>query len=129
MSLEFKRIIILDGIKSPCAGYAAGRGKETIMNDINLINLKIDTNMDADDYGKRIVDVLSNIKNLTHEINLIKIKLGENISQTQLSELLLPLTESFRLNGVTNFVFVPLIPGLIEDITVDKVEVIHVESK
>lgn len=98
------------------------------MKRVNLVNLKIDTNMDADDYGHRLVECFEKCSDCSSVVNMIKVKLSDNVKAYDISKLITPIRDSLKEMGATNCIFIPLVKGHIEDVSVDYVEVKHNES-
>ena len=96
------------------------------MKNINLVDLELDIDtesIDADDYGHRLTECISQVIDSEKVVNLVKIKLGERVSKEKLQNILLPIQRDLQEMGATNCVYVPIIKGYIEDIAVDHVEV------
>lgn len=88
------------------------------------VGIELDTCLDADDLGQRLVDCIRQIDANANVVNLIKIHVGKHLTKemfpTVIEEnIIKPLNEM----GATNCIFVPLLEGFIEDITVDHIEV------
>ena len=95
-------------------------------NTINLINMSIDTNLDADDLGQRLVECARAASTDTDVVNFIKIHMGQGSTPTQVSNIIYKsIIEPLKSMNVANCVFIPLIPGYIEDVTVDCIEVVR----
>ena len=95
---------------------------------VEVTGLQIDTNMDADDFGHRIVTCIKNCSTSTNVVNLIKVKVGDSVRAYELKKLLTPVIDAFKEQELTNCVFVPIIKGFIEDVTVDYIKVIDDET-
>ena len=93
------------------------------MRELKLIglDLKHSEHIDADDYGQRLVDCFKQIDSSV--INIIKIKLGDSVSPDKIEKVVKGIRSDLKEMGATHCIFVPLIDGFIEDITIDHVEV------
>ena len=97
------------------------------MKKLKPVNIQIDDCMDADDYGHRLTECIEQMSENTNVVNLVKIRLGDNISSEQFSYILKGVADDIREMGAKNCIFVPLKKGLIEDITVEYIEVVNHE--
>ena len=98
------------------------------MKKINLVNLEMEIDqesIDADDYGHRLVQCMSEVVDSSNVVNLIKVKIGKNINANQLSRNMKFIRDDLKEMGANNCVFVPIIRGYIEDISVEYIEVKH----
>ena len=98
------------------------------MKKLNPVNINIEADLDADDLGQRLVDCVNTMDANHNVVNLVKVHIGD-IPAYDVSEILKkviadPLTDM----GITNFIVVPLKRGLIDDITIDYIEVRNNES-
>ena len=95
------------------------------MKNIKSINLQIDSNMDADDYGQRITDAIKHtVVDSNTFINMIKVKFSKDIRPDAMGEYLSQISKAFRQLGATNCVFVPIGDRVgVIDVKVDKIEV------
>lgn len=98
------------------------------MKQINLVNMKVDSCMDADDYGHRLTECVKQISDDAETINLVKLKLGNSGPVLETINIVENIQKSLKEMGAKNCIFVPLMEGFIEDITIDKIEVKHVED-
>ena len=91
--------------------------------------MTIDSNMDADDYGHRIIDCINNCNSEPGFINLVKIDVGQSrISWENLDKLIKGIKNMFNECGATNCVFIPVGENsIIKDITIDYIKVINDE--
>lgn len=91
---------------------------------LNPVDIKIDSCMDADDLGQRLVDCVRSIDADYNVVNLIKVHVGEDLMASDLPKLIKKLvSDPLQELGATNCVFVPIKPGVIENVTVDHIEV------
>lgn len=95
---------------------------------LEVHSIHVDTSMDADDLGQRIVTCIEQCSASYDVINLIKVKVGKSIRAYELEQVITPIRNAFDELKLTNYVFVPIIKGVIEDITVDYVKVIEDEN-
>ena len=97
------------------------------MKKLKPVNIEIDDCMDADDYGHRLTECIEQLSENTNVVNLVKVRLGDNISVEQFSYILKSVEKNIREMGAKNCIYVPLKKGLIEDITVEYIEVVNNE--
>ena len=98
------------------------------MKQINLVNMKVDSCMDADDYGHRLTECIEQMSENTDVVNLVKIHIGDNMSVEKFHHAVKYIAQDLQEMGAKNCIFVPLKKRLIEDITIDEIEVKHVED-
>ena len=84
---------------------------------LEVHSVHVNTNMDAEDFGNRLVTCIENCSNSTDVVNLIKVKVGELVRPYEVEKLLTPIKNAFKEQELTNCVFVPIIKGIIEDET------------
>ena len=90
---------------------------------IEAVNIKVDSNMDADDYGQRIMECVQQLNPDLNVVNLVKVDFGESrIPFDELAHFLENLKDMFISVNAKNCVFVPIgdCSG-IKDITIDYV--------
>lgn len=93
---------------------------------LNPVGINIETSMDADDLGQRLVDCVKQCSSDSNVVNLVKIKVGDNMRPESLHNVLKQAVyDPLKEMGVSNCIFVPLKTGYIEDITVDYIEVME----
>ena len=97
------------------------------MKKLKPVNIKLDDCMDADDYGHRLTECIEEMSENTNVVNLVKVRVGDNISVEQFHQILKNVAEDIREMGAKNCVYVPLKKGLIEDITIEYIEVVDDE--
>lgn len=97
------------------------------MKRLNPVDIRIDTCMDADDYGQRLVDCVRTMSVSNDVINLVKFKLGDNIKLQDFTYIAENVSRDFKTSGITNCIFVPIKKGFIEDVLIDHIEVIEDE--
>lgn len=95
---------------------------------LEVHSVHVNTNMDADDLGHRIVSCVEQCSASSDVVNLIKVKVGEPIKAYELEKILSPIKNAFDELELANCVFVPIIKGVIEDVTVDYIKVIEDET-
>lgn len=99
----------------------------TNMKKLKPVNIHIDNCMDADDYGHRLTECIEQMSKNTNVVNLVKIRIGDNISVGKFNQVLKRVAKDTRKIGAKNCIFVPLKKGLIEDITVEYIKVVEDE--
>lgn len=90
---------------------------------MEAVNIKVDSNMDADDYGQRIAECIQQLNPDLNVVNLVKVDFGESrIPVDELAHFLENLRDMFISVDARNCVFVP-IGGCcgVKDITIDYV--------
>ena len=97
------------------------------MKKLKPVNIQIDDCMDADDYGHRLTECIGQMSENTNVVNLVKVSLGDNISVEHFMRILQNIAKDIREMGAKNCIYVPLKKGLIEDITVEYIEVVNDE--
>ena len=97
------------------------------MKKLKPVNMQIDDCMDADDYGHRLTECIEQMSENTNVVNLVKVRLGDNISVEQFSYILKSVAKNIEEMGAKNCIYVPLKKGLIEDITIEYIEVVNNE--
>ena len=93
---------------------------------MEAVNIKIDSNMDADDYGQRIAECVQQLNPDLNVVNLVKVDFGDSyIPMDQLAHFLQNLKELFISVNARNCVFVPIGERCgVKDITIDYVKVV-----
>ena len=93
---------------------------------MEAVNIKIDSNMDADDYGQRIAECVQQLNPDLNVVNLVKVDFGDSyIPMDQLDQFLQNLKELFISVNARNCVFVPIGESCgVKDITIDYVKVV-----
>ena len=93
---------------------------------MEAVNIKVDSNMDADDYGQRIAECVQQLNSDLNVINLVKVDFGESrIPVDELAHFLEHLRDMFESVNARNCVFVPIGERCgIKDITIDYVKVV-----
>lgn len=97
------------------------------MKKLKPVNIQIDDCMDADDYGQRLTECIEQMSENTNVVNLVKVRLGDNISVEKFSQILQSVAKDIQEMGAKNCIYIPLKKGLIEDITVEYIEVVNNE--
>lgn len=97
------------------------------MKKLKPVNIQLDDCMDADDYGHRLTECIEQMSENTNVVNLVKVRIGDNISAEHFMHIIKTVAEDIREMGAKNCVYVPLKKGLIEDITIEYIEVINDE--
>lgn len=93
------------------------------------IDIKAFPDIDADDMGQRLVECVSSISTDNKVVNVVKIHLGKSIPLYGLENLLKNvIIDPLKEMGAENCIFVPLKEGVIEDVTIDHIEVRKDES-
>ena len=93
---------------------------------LNPVGINIESSMDADDLGQRLVDCVRQCSSDANVVNLIKIKVGYNMRLDSIHDALRHIIcEPLKEMGVSNCIFVPLKEGFIEDITIDYIKVVE----
>ena len=99
------------------------------MKKINLVNLEMEIDrdsIDADDYGHRLVECVRSMNTNNDVINLVKIHIGDMLNINNFNHVIPNMiVKPLREMGANNCVFVPIVKGYIEDITIDYIEVKH----
>ena len=97
---------------------------------MEAVNIKVDSNMDADDYGHRIAECVQQLNPDLNVVNLVKVDFGESrIPFDELAHFLGNLKEMFESVDARNCVFVPIGERCgVKDITIDYVKVVTDES-
>ena len=76
---------------------------------MEAVNIKVDSNMDADDYGQRIAECVQQLNPDLNVVNLVKVDLGDsNIPMDNLARFLENLRDMFISVNARNCVFVPI---------------------
>lgn len=93
---------------------------------MEAVNIKVDSNMDADDYGQRIAECVQQLNPDLNVVNLVKVDFGESsIPFDQLAHFLQNLRDMFESVNARNCVFVPIGERCgVKDITIDYVKVV-----
>lgn len=97
------------------------------MKRLEPVNLKIDTNLDADDFGQRIVDCVRNCNPDLNVVNIIKIEVGDTrISKEAFAYFIKDIRDMFIEVGAKNCVFIPIGNSVgVKDITIDYIRVVQ----
>ena len=93
---------------------------------MEAVNIKVDSNMDADDYGHRIADCVQQLNPDLNVVNLVKVDFGDSsIPMDNLARFLENLKDMFISVNARNCVFVPIGERCgVKDITIDYVKVV-----
>ena len=93
---------------------------------IEAVNIKVDSNMDADDYGQRIAECVRSLNPDLNVINLVKVDFGDlSIPMDNLAHFLENLRDMFKSVKAKNCVFVPIGERVgVKDVTIDYVKVV-----
>lgn len=93
---------------------------------MEAVNIKVDSNMDADDYGHRIADCVQQLNPDLNVVNLVKVDFGDSsIPMDNLARFLKNLKDMFISVNARNCVFVPIGERCgVKDITIDYVKVV-----
>lgn len=97
------------------------------MKKLKPVNIQIDDCMDADDYGHRLTECIEQMSENTNVVNLVKVRVGDNVTSETLMKILQNVANDIREMGAKNCIYVPLKKGLIEDITVEYIKVVDDE--
>ena len=90
------------------------------------IDIQAYPDIDSDDMGQRLVDCISRLSPDNKVINIVKVHVGEYVPAYNLEKLLKTVVvDPLNEMGAKNCIFVPLKQGVIEDITIDRIEVIN----
>ena len=101
------------------------------MKRLEPVNLKIDTDLDADDFGQRIVDCVRNCNPDLNIVNIVKIDVGDaRIPKEDFSHFIKNIRDMFVEVGAKNCVFIPIGNSVgVKDITIDYIKVVEDEIK
>ena len=93
---------------------------------MEAVNIKVDSNMDADDYGQRIAECVQQLNPDLNVVNLVKVDFGDSsIPMDNLARFLENLRDMFISVNARNCVFVPIGERCgVKDITIDYVKVV-----
>ena len=93
---------------------------------MEAVNIKVDSNMDADDYGQRVAECVRQLNPDLNVVNLVKVDLGDSsIPMDNLARFLENLRNMFISVNARNCVFVPIGERCgVKDITIDYVKVV-----
>ena len=97
------------------------------MANINLVNLNVTPIDKTANISNILIEQLSTLSKDVTTVNIIKIKFADgraSLVQATINSIRTILKD---LN-VHNCIFVPIAEGLIEDLTIDRIEVVHHES-
>ena len=98
------------------------------MAKINIKNITLDVadvkqQKVYEEAVQRAVETVSLENNF---VNLIKVKVADNMSSDNMRQILRQLSDSlYEQVGVSNCILVPLHPQGIQDISIEKIEVVH----
>jgi hypothetical protein len=95
------------------------------MREIKCVQIDVDSDMDADDYGHRLTECIEQMSENTNVVNLVKVRLGDRISVEHFMRIIQNVAKDIQEMGAKNCVYVPLKKGWIEDITVDYIGVVN----
>ena len=97
------------------------------MKKLKPVNIQLDNCIDTLDYKQKVTECIEQMSENTNVVNLVKVRVGDNTSVEQFYRVLQSVAEDIRKMGVKNCVYVPLKKGLIEDITIEYIEVVDNE--
>ena len=97
---------------------------------MEAVNIKVDSNMDADDYGQRIAECVQQLNPDLNVVNLVKVDFGDSsIPRDTLARFLENLRDMFISVNARNCVFVPLGKSIgVRNVTIDHLKVINDDS-
>ena len=93
---------------------------------MEAVNIKVESNMDADDYGQRVAECVRQLNPDLNVVNLVKVDFGDSsIPRDTLARFLENLSDLFISVNARNCVFVPIGERCgVKDITIDYVKVV-----
>jgi hypothetical protein len=96
------------------------------MKKLNIKNLTIDLvdNTQKEDWEKAVSHAFESVSSDAEFINLVKVKLPD-VPMDKAHFIFRQLKEDFAEHGLTNCVFVPIHPQGIQDITIEKLEIVN----
>lgn len=89
---------------------------------ITTVDIDVDSNMDADDYGHRITECFNKLIKDNDVVNVIKVHLDSKVKASDIEYLLSNLHSLFIELNVHNFVIVPIGVCGINDISIEYVK-------
>ena len=78
------------------------------MNKLKPVNIQLDDCMDADDYGHRLTECIEQMSENTNVVNLVKIRIGDNISVENFKHVLKDVAKDLITMGAKNCIYVTL---------------------
>jgi hypothetical protein len=97
------------------------------MKKLKPIDIDLDGCIDADNYRHRLTECIEHLQENTNVVNLVKIRVGDNMSLEKFSHVVQSVAEEVRKMHANNCIYVPLKKGFIEDVTIDYIEVVDDE--
>lgn len=97
------------------------------MKKLKPVNIDLDGCIDTDSYKNRLTECIEHLSENTNVVNLVKVHLGDNMSVEKFSSVLQSIAKDLRKMHVNNCIYVPLKKGLIEDVTIEYIEVVDSE--
>ncbi len=92
------------------------------MKHIKKLDIEVEDNMDADDFGHRISSAVRSASTSSNFANLVRVKVADYTPVSNLCNILEQLAQAFHRAGVTNCVVVPVCDKVgITDITITEV--------
>lgn len=93
---------------------------------MEAVNLKVDSNLDADDFGQRIAECVRCLNPDIGVVNLVKVDLGKTAMPAyNLGAFMKNLKEMFESVNARNCVFVPVGEAVgVKDISIEYVKVV-----
>lgn len=88
---------------------------------ITTVDIDVDSNMDADDYGHRITECINKLIKDNDVVNVIKVHLDSHVKASDIEYLLNNLRSVFIELNFNNFVIVPVGICCINDVSVEYV--------
>lgn len=98
-----------------------------MLKKLKPINIDLDGCIDADNYRHILTECIEQMPENTNVVNLVKVHVGDNIPSEHFMHILKNVAKDIKRMGVKNCIYVPLKKGLIEDITVEYIEVVDSE--
>lgn len=97
---------------------------------MEAVNIKVDSNMDADDYGQRIAECVQQLNPDLNVVNLVKVDFGDSsIPRDTLARFLKNLSDMFISVNARNCIFVPIGEYVgVRNITIDHLKVVNDDS-
>lgn len=97
------------------------------MKKLKPVNIQLDDCINKDAYKHRLTECIEQMSKNANVVNLVKVHVGDNIPFEKFSHVLENVAKDIGKMGAKNCVYVPLKKGLIEDITVEYIEVVNDE--
>lgn len=99
------------------------------MKKIIPVNLEVESDIDCDDLGSRVVSVIDKMSLNSNVVNLVKVHIDNKTRVREFSDFCSNLVSHFNRVGIKNVIVVPVGVCGVTDITIDYIKVVEDEQR